>query len=224
MKATTKRAQANGIGEPTALLDKRRKRFGSDGFGGVNSAPQLAGDAAWQAATEAEEARQMALETSQSAGARAPQPDEDEPTSQPDEAAPLPPPAAQSAPRPPAQLNSANLQAAVKIGMKSAGLSWLQMASSVDAAVSTAVAAGISSLTQNGLASGFAEVLKLQQKSFVLFISRGLSKRPWSLFRRHFQGFYVISVPKISRKGWRKPRTNFSNFFTIWRLEWQVKS
>ena len=74
VKATTKRAAptasrqaetgstARIVSEPDAQLEKRRRRFGSDGFGGGSGERPLAGDATWQAATEAEEARQAALD------------------------------------------------------------------------------------------------------------------------------------------------------------------
>ena len=151
VKATTKRAvpaasrkaapdsPARSISEPDAQLEKRRRRFGNDGFGGGNGERPLAGDAAWQAATEAEEARQAALDKHSPPADGVPGLLDAAPNQY---AAPPPieevPPALGRAPRPPAQLTNTSLQAAVKLGMKSAGLAWLQTARACDAAVSAA--------------------------------------------------------------------------------------
>ena len=151
VKATTKRAvpaasrkaapesPARSISEPDAQLEKRRRRFGNDGFGGDNGERPLAGDAAWQAATEAEEARQAALDKHAPPADGVPGLLDAAPNQY---AAPPPieevPPALGRAPRPPAQLTNTSLQAAVKLGMKSAGLAWLQKAKACDAAVSAA--------------------------------------------------------------------------------------
>ena len=107
--------QTPGIAENASTLDKRRKRFGNDGFGGVAATePQLP-----PLASEPAEAG-----------------DEDSEYESDDDLPDLVP----QAKRPPRPLSHKSLAAAVRTGMQSAGLAWLVQAGATDAASSTAEA------------------------------------------------------------------------------------
>ena len=158
-------APHSGIGEPDSVLRKRRVRFGDDGFGGNDSSrqkhatdgaadelmadPQAAdaqpptGDYPAQEALALLELSEPAMETADEASRATPPPDMGGATED-DTEAPTEEQSTskvvtrqkQGARRPPAPISPANVAAAVRAGMQSAGLAWLQAADAAGAATS----------------------------------------------------------------------------------------